>query len=214
MTLSVPQREQLESSTAYYQANVVQAKDYLEARGITGHIAGAARLGVVVEPLIGHEQMAGRLAIPYLTEAGPVDIRFRCLEPHSCKDAGHGKYLTLPGHPPRMFNASALAIDTSTVAICEGELDTLIVHHYLGVPAVGVPGAQVWSGQKHYPRMFRPFTRVLVFADGDDAGRDLGKQIARDLPQAVVLRLPDGADVTDYYLSHGVDGLADLCGLA
>jgi len=214
VSLSVPQRESLENATAYYQASVLEAKDYLLARGITGEIAMRARLGVVVEPLLGHESMAGRLAIPYLTEAGPVDIRFRCLEAHSCKDAGHGKYLTLPGHLPRMFNASALATDTTTVAVCEGELDTLIVHHHLGLPAVGVPGAQVWSGQKHYPRMFRAFTRVLVFADGDDAGRDLGKQIARDLPQAVVLRLPDGADVTDYYLSHGVDGLADLCGLA
>lgn len=213
MSLSAPQREQLENATAYYQASVLEAKDYLLARGITGEIAMRARLGVVVNPLLGHEQMVGRLAIPYMTEAGPVDIRFRCLEQHSCKDAGHGKYLTLPGHPPRMFNASALSIDTTTVAVCEGELDTLIVHHHLGIPAVGVPGAQVWSGQKHYPRMFRPFTRVLVFADGDDAGRDLGKQIARDVPQAVVLRMPDGADVTDTFLAEGVDGLAERAGL-
>jgi hypothetical protein len=213
VSLSAPQREQLENATAYYQASVLEAKDYLLARGITGEIAMRARLGVVVNPLLGHEQMVGRLAIPYMTEAGPVDIRFRCLEQHSCKDAGHGKYLTLPGHPPRMFNASALSIDTTTVAVCEGELDTLIVHHHLGIPAVGVPGAQVWSGQKHYPRMFRPFTRVLVFADGDDAGRDLGKQIARDVPQAVVLRMPDGADVTDTFLAEGVDGLAERAGL-
>jgi DNA primase len=61
--------------------------------------------------------------------------------------------------------------------------------------------------------MFRPFTRVLVFADGDDAGRDLGKQIARDVPQAVVLRMPDGADVTDTFLAEGVDGLAERAGL-
>lgn len=36
MSLSVPQREQLESATAYYYQSVAQAKDYLEARGITG----------------------------------------------------------------------------------------------------------------------------------------------------------------------------------
>ena len=40
-----------------------------------------------------------------------------------------------------------------------------------------------------------------------------GKQIARDLPQAVVLRLGDGMDVTDTFLAEGVDGLAERAGL-
>ena len=41
MSLSVPQRETLENATAYYQASVLEAKDYLLARGITGEIAEA-----------------------------------------------------------------------------------------------------------------------------------------------------------------------------
>jgi len=34
-------------------------------------------LGVVVDPLPGHEQFLGRVAIPYVTPSGVVDIRFR-----------------------------------------------------------------------------------------------------------------------------------------
>lgn len=223
--LSQLQRDELERATATYQRHVVEAKDYLEGRGITGVIAGLQRFGVVRDPLPGHEDYLGRLAIPFLTPAGPVDIRFRCIEHHgvdelgaerSCKDAGHAKYLNLPGKSPRMFNAQALMADVQTAAVCEGELDAVIVHHHLNVPAVGIPGAQVWNGQKHYPRMFRPFSRVLVFADADDAGRDLGKQIARDLSETTsvhVVRLDAGMDTTDTFLLEGAEGLATRAGL-
>ena len=37
--------------------------------------ARLARLGVVVEPEVGHEQFAGRLSIPYITKSGVVGLR-------------------------------------------------------------------------------------------------------------------------------------------
>jgi 5S rRNA maturation endonuclease (ribonuclease M5) len=223
--LSQTQRDDLERAVRTYQGHVLEAREYLENRGIDGPIAGHARLGVVRDPMPGHEDYLGRLAIPFLTPAGPVDIRFRCITNHgtddlgaerSCKDAGHSKYLNLPGKSPRMFNAQALMSDVATVAVCEGELDALIVHHHVQVPAVGIPGAQVWNGQKHYPRMFRPFSRVLVFADGDDAGRDLGKQIAKDLNDTTtvqIVRLEQGMDATDTFLLEGAEGLRARAGL-
>lgn len=225
MSLSQTQRDDLGRAVHTYYGHVLEAREYLENRGITGDIAQAARLGVVRDPMPGHEDYLGRLAIPFLTPAGPVDIRFRCITHHgtddlgaerSCKDAGHSKYLNLPGKSPRMFNAQALMSDVSTVAVCEGELDALIVHHHVQVPAVGIPGAQVWNGQKHYPRMFRPFSRVLVFADGDDAGRDLGKQIAKDLNDTTtvqIVRLEQGMDATDTFLLEGAEGLRARAGL-
>jgi hypothetical protein len=213
VTLTVTQRADLELAIGTYQENVVLAKDYLEGRGITGRIAGLARLGVVQRPMPGHEDMVDRLAIPYLTPSGAVDVRFRCRHDHSCKELGHPKYLTLAGKQPRLYNAGALTVDHDTACICEGELDALIIQYHLGLPAVGVPGAQAWTGHKHFPRMFRAFSRVLVFADADDAGRDLAKQIVRDVNQATIVRLAEGSDVTDTYLSEGVEGLAERAGL-
>ena len=211
--LTDTQRADLVEATFRYQADVVEAADYLLSRGITGEIAQAAHLGVVSDPMVGHEPYAGRLAIPYITVSGPVDIRFRCIEDHSCKGAGHGKYLSQPGHTPRLFNTYTLEPGGPVAAITEGEFDALIVHHYLGIPCIGVPGAQVWSKGKHYPRMLAGFQRVLVFADADEPGRDMARLIARDVQNATVVHLDEGLDVTDQWLVGGADDLRRRAGL-
>ncbi len=62
-------------------------------------IARLARLGVVAEPEVGHEQYQGRLAIPYVTKSGVVDLRFRSLNP-----AVEPKYMGLTGADTKMYN--------------------------------------------------------------------------------------------------------------
>ena len=75
-----------------------------------------------------------------------------------------------------------------------------------------MPGAQSWDSARH-GRIFKGFSRVLVFADGDQPGRDLANQIARDVPQAVIVDLGDGLDVTDAYLASGVDTIKKKAGM-
>lgn len=189
----------------YYQY-VSEAADYLKGRGVTGEMAQQALLGVCRDPLPGHDQYEGRIVIPYLTPAGVVDLRFRCI------DGSGPKYLSLPGHKPRLYNTVALASDPPVVGITEGEFDALVATYLVGVPSVAVPGAQAWTSRRH-SRVFRGYERVLVFADGDDPGRQLANQIARDVPQAVVVDLGNGLDVTDAYLADGVDRIRAKAGL-
>lgn len=189
----------------YYQY-VSEAADYLKGRGVTGEMAQQALLGVCRDPLPGHDQYEGRIVIPYLTPAGVVDLRFRCI------DGSGPKYLSLPGHKPRLYNTIALATDPPVVGITEGEFDALVATYLVGVPSVAVPGAQAWTSRRH-SRVFRGYERVLVFADGDDPGRQLANQIARDVPQAVVVDLGNGMDVTDAYLAGGVDSIKRKAGL-
>lgn len=210
MKLTARQREELEGATAHYQSTVAEAADYLTARGINGHIAKATRLGYVADPLPGHEQYKGRIAIPYLTPAGVVDVRYRCGEQHKCSDLHHPKYLSMPGHKPRLYNTQAVLDAGDTIAITEGEFDALIVTYRLGIPAVGVPGAQAWD--TYYSRIFADFQDVLVFADADDAGTKLAEHITETVPHANILTLPDGLDVTDLYLQRGVEATLDACG--
>jgi len=60
-------------------------------------------LGIVKDPLPGHESYKGRLAIPYITPSGVVDIRFRSINNHPDEP----KYMGVPGAKTTMYNAQA-----------------------------------------------------------------------------------------------------------
>jgi len=197
----------MDQAADYYAGDVGHVLDYLNARGITEQVARENQLGCVIDPLPGHDPYVGRLVIPYRTPAGVVDLRFRSISPDQSP-----KYLGLPGRHPRLFNTIAIADEEQVVGICEGELDALIATHMIGVPSVAVPGAQSWNSDRH-PRVFRGFERVIVFADGDEAGRNLANTIARDVQQAVVVDMGDGMDVNDAYLTVGLEELRRRAGV-
>ena len=193
------QKELLGQATTKYQANIYQAEDYLRSRGIQIEVARLARLGVVVEPEVGHEMYQGRLAIPYVTKSGVVDLRFRSLNP-----AVEPKYMGLTGADTKMYNVLDIERAGDYIGVCEGELDTLTMSACVGIPCVGVPGANSWK--KHYTRLLADFERVFVFADGDQPGKEFASSLARELPVTVV-GFPDGEDVNSFYISHGAEAI-------
>ena len=75
MRLSKSQKELLEKATESYAQNLQEIVPYLQSRGITEQTAIMFRLGFVREPEMGHEPYVGKLAIPYLTPTGVIDIR-------------------------------------------------------------------------------------------------------------------------------------------
>ena len=178
-----------------YAASIYQAEDYLRSRGITMEVARLARLGVVAEAEIGHEQFTGRLSIPYITKTGVVDLRFRSLNP-----AVEPKYMGMTGAETRMYNVLDIERAGDFIGICEGEIDTLTLSSLVGIPCVGVPGANSWK--KHYTRLLADFERVFVFADGDQPGKEFATSLARELP-VTIIQLPDGQDVNSMYVQEG-----------
>lgn len=202
MTLTREQKNSLESQTIQYQSNLYVAAEYLEGRGITEDAAVWARLGVVDEPVHGDAEAAyNRLAIPYLTRSGVVDIRFRCIREHDCGDSGCPKYLGRPGNRPRLYHVSSLVEAGDIIGVAEGELDCLILNQ-LGYEAVGIPGVANWK--PHWGRLFEDFDRIVVFCDGDTAGHGFGKAWSDRFPQSVELVVfPDGHDVNSMYLMEG-----------
>ena len=189
------QKELLGLASQKYAANIYQAEDYLRSRGITMEVARLARLGVVVEAEIGHEQFTGRLSIPYVTKTGVVDLRFRSLNP-----AVEPKYMGMTGAETRMYNVLDIERAGDFIGICEGEIDTLTLSSLVGIPCVGVPGANSWK--KHYTRLLADFERVFVFADGDQPGKEFATSLARELP-VTIIQLPDGQDVNSMYVQEG-----------
>ncbi len=205
MKQSALQKELLGKATERYAANISLAQDYLASRGIPLEVARLAQLGVVVEPEVGHEAYQGRLSIPYVTKSGVVDLRFRSLNP-----AVEPKYMGLTGADTRMYNVLDIERAGDYIGICEGELDTLTLSACVGIPCVGVPGANSWK--KHYSRLLADFERVYVFADGDQPGKEFATSLSRELPVTIV-NFPDGEDVNSYYIKYGADSIREKAGL-
>lgn len=191
-----------------YATQVNRAQEYLQLRGISLDIAERFQLGVVVDPATGHESMVGRLCIPSIGPNGIYQLKFRCMDDHDCKDRGHSKYLT-EAIDNRLYNLRSLTARTDTVCITEGEIDAITLEH-IGFPALGVPGANGWK--RHHPRLLAGFSRIYVFGDGDQAGRDFAKRVTNALPRAARITCPDGQDVNSIYCSQGADAVRGLMG--
>lgn len=179
------------------------------------------RIGVVVDPEPGHEHLRGMMSIPYLTPAGVVDMKFRCMQNHVCKDVGHTKYMKAGGPPSAgaskvvkawLFNAQAVLDAHDFVVLTEGELDAYAVEALADMPAVGQPGSTVWAQVPYWPRVFDQL-RVFILADGDDAGVKGARVVAETLPDPVVIRMPDGFDANSFLVEFGPDELCRKLGV-
>jgi hypothetical protein len=205
----------LKEATSRYHASLPGSPgaEHLAARGLFGTSAerfvDKLRIGYVADPLPGHEMYRGMLCIPYLRQGhdrdwSVVSLRFRCIEDHAHQ--GHGKYNTQPGDRPRLYNTRSLIQAHDTIAICEGEFDT-ITALAVGVEAVGVPGATSW--QPHFRDPFLGYETVYVLADGDEAGYRFARTIAETLPNAKIIPCPPGEDVNSLVVNHGKQALLE-----
>lgn len=200
------------TAARHYHDQLESVLPYFEGRGFTRQHCVMFGLGAVEEPLPGHELFKGRAVLPYVTPTGVVGLKFRCPEDHKCSELDHQKYLGLPGAHMLMFNTRAFLFDSEVIVLTEGELDAMAVQMLTGLPAVGYPGTQSW--QHCWDRAFTGYQRVLIMADGDKPGRDSAKALAKRIPQADVIYLPDRQDSNSLLIQP--DGLAhfmELCGL-
>jgi len=199
--LTHSQRELLEKAVTHYQGSIHLAEEYLAGRGLSLNDAATVRLGLVEEPLTGHEQFRGRLAIPYITPSGVVDIRFRAIGPQE------PKYMGMPGVQTRLYNVNALLTAEGYIAVTEGEIDAITLNYKCGIPSIGVPGANSWK--RHYSRLLQDFETVFIFADGDQPGSDFAKKIAQEVQGVTIVNMPEGHDVNSMYLQAGSDWFAE-----
>lgn len=130
------------------------------------------------------------------------------------------RYRWIRGNP-YLFNADGVTHDSiDLVIVCEGQLDAMTVWDALGrvgearkspllmqTEACGLPGASSW--RREYGGLLAG-KRVVVLADGDDAGRAMLASIARDLEGFVSYVMPEGLDVNDYAQMYGRLALRSL----
>nr|WP_280485399.1 topoisomerase [Nocardia cyriacigeorgica] len=214
------QKQFLQEATLRY-ANSLRgspAGEYLNTRGLLAPSIDRDPFlfGYVANPLPGHEMFRGWLSIPYLRRMPGrpltvVSIRFRCIEDH--EHEGHGKYMTLPGDRPRLYNTVDLLDSSPTICIVEGELDAATLR-LCGIRAVGVPGAENWL--PHFPEPFRGYETVYAVGDGDDAGQRFTRTVVGGvkgkippLANGKIIPFAPGEDANSIYVSQGRDALLE-----
>src|SRR6476659_470332 len=190
----------LERAQKAYSGNLDQAVEYLATRGISREHAATAGLGVVTGEVVDHEHLTGRLAIPYMTPAGPVNMSFRCIKPHLCGASGCPKYMQSEGLGANLYYVKAFEEAEDFICLAEGEIDALTLN-ICGIPALGVSGSSKW--EPHWTEILDDFQYVYVMVDGDDAGEKFGTKVIKAVQHAVRIRMQPGEDVNSMYVKNG-----------
>lgn len=186
---------------------------YLEGRGISEDTAKAFSLGTVVDPHPGHEMFEGWLSIPYVSALGIYQcVKFRRL------DDGKPKYGQPVGQKLHIYNVADCLSDSGYIAICEGELDAVVMSAEVGIPAVGIPGVAAWK--PYYSKLFLGFDTVFVIGDNDDKedgtnpGAEFSRRVAGEVLNSQIVQLPSGMDINEFYLANGPVSVRELLGVA
>ena len=186
---------------------------YLEGRGISEETARAFSLGTVIDPHPGHEMFEGWLSIPYVSALGIYQcVKFRRL------DDGKPKYGQPIGQKLHIYNVADCLADKHYIAICEGELDAVVMSSEVGIPAVGIPGVAAWK--PYYSKLFLGFDTVFVIGDNDDKedgtnpGAEFSRRVAGEVLNSQIVQLPSGMDINEFYLANGPMSVRELLGVA
>lgn len=195
--------------------------DYLEDHGIDLTIAGKYHLGWCARTPPGDDRFKGMLAIPYVTRAGVVAIKYRCTDgwlnsEHDCRALGHAKYSQHYGQESRLYNADAFFGADTTIGIAEGEIDAIAASEHVGLPCLGAPGAlQQWQSHgKIWKIALKDYDRIAYFADGDEAGLTAGRTIVADLgAKGILVKCATGEDVASTVRKGDAMKLRTMAGL-
>lgn len=202
---SQKRRALLDKATTEYAECVDVARTYLAGRGLTDDVIGRWQLGYVLDPLPGHERFKNYLSIPYLSKAGTLAVKFRCIRcTEKCE--GHPKYDSEAGIGTYLFGSLSFWRQSPIICVTEGELDA-IACDVAGLPAVGISGATKWLS--HWQYCFEGYEEVIVLADGDKAGDKLASNVTSHVYASREVRFPDGEDVNSFLVAHGPQALRE-----
>ena len=203
----------LQAVTRYAEGLDEASVAYLNGRGISKDVAEQFSLGTVTEPINGHEQFVGWLSIPYFSAMGIcTSVKFRRL------DEGKPKYGQPLGQKLHIYNVSDILADAGFIAICEGELDAVVMSGLCDIPAVGIPGVAAWK--PFYSKLFNGFDKVFILGDNDlkedgtNPGAEFSRRVASEVVNSQIVQLPLGMDVNEYYLTKGAESVRELLGVA
>lgn len=115
------------------------------------------------------------------------------------------KFLASSGSSIELYGYDTLSRNPRQLVICEGEFDRLVLEAQ-GFDAVTSTGGAL-SFREDWVSLVGDIPEIYVVFDGDDAGREGARKVARLVPHARIVTLPeevgDGGDVTDLFARLG-----------
>ncbi len=167
---------------------------YLQNRGITLETIKRLLLGS-----LGH-----KIVYPYFNQNGSC-TGYKAISADLNKDT----FFKTHREAVHLFNLQSLlhAVDAgrSTILLAEGEKDTLVLAQ-AGYDVLGVSGTNGFK--KEYVDLLKPFSKIVVVFDNDEAGRNGANKIAELIGRRCFIykwnrqNQEDHHDINDYFLLH------------
>jgi hypothetical protein len=199
------------AARALWQPQSQHILAWLRARGLTDDTLRHWRIGHIrrVHNEPGHRwdvqvesiYLSAGVLIPGYTADGLTYLKVR-------RFSSAFKYTCVRGSRPGLYLAETVTDATTVVAVCEGELDALLLwqclQSQLDLRRIGVvtPGSQAMYPRTEWLALLAN-RRVLLMFDQDDAGQRGALRWQSQLRDSHIVRWPDAKDLTDYHLRSG-----------
>ncbi len=189
----MPENPTMELASQYHDAMPERIRSYLHARGISDAAIDTHLLGWDGE----------RITIPIFDQEGRIAFFKLAKDPEDPR-AGP-KMLTPAGQSPELYGWERLRVKSPRIVICEGEFDRLVLESQGLAAVTSTGGAGVFRAE--WTEAFAEIPDVYVCLDRDEAGRRGAERVARLIPHAKIVELPEevgpGGDVTDFFVRLG-----------
>ena len=183
----------LDQAVVFHRILPDRIRYYLNGRGIPDTM--------IDQYLIGWN--GARITIPIRSRDGQIEFFKLRKDPEDQSDSP--KMLTTPGSHAELYGWERVLAKPESIVICEGEFDQLVLEArgFAAVTSTGGAG----TFRPEWAEAFHEISEVYVCFDRDEAGWRGAERVARLIPYARIVTLPDevgrGGDVTDFFVRLG-----------
>jgi DNA primase len=183
----------LDLALQYHEALPARVRQYLNSRGIPDETIDSHILG----------WNGWRITIPIYNKQGEVTFFRLAKDPNDTRPAA--KMLSSFGSSVELYGWDRVVANPSSIVICEGEFDRLVLESNGFAAVTSTGGAATFRPQ--WAEAIRQIENVYICFDRDSAGRNGAQVVALMIPQAKLVELPEdvgeGGDVTDFFVRLG-----------
>jgi DNA primase len=186
--------ERMELAEEYHRNLPERIRDYLrQVRGISDTVIDRHLLG----------WNGSRITIPIFDRYAQLAF-FKLAKDPEDKTASP-KMLATPGAHAELYGWERVLANPEQIIICEGEFDRLALDSQGFAAVTSTGGAATFRPE--WAEALSAIPSIYMCFDNDAAGRAGAERVARLIPHARIVPLPDevgeGGDVTDFFVSLG-----------